>query len=118
MSIPWQDGEAMTPDRAMESIASLRDVPLERSADVLVSELSDHEVVMLDIESGKYFGMERSARVIWDALATPVTLDELVALVRARYPRVDADVCERDTVEFVDDLIRHGLVVPHAGAAA
>ena len=90
------------------------DTLLVRSRRLLASELGPRETVMLDIEQGTYFGVEGVARFIWDALEDPVTLRDVTSMVRARYPEAQPEVCERDTREFVEDLLRHRLVQLHA----
>ena len=90
------------------------DRPLVRSSEVLATALGDREAVMLDIEHGTYFGVEGVARVIWDALEQPVTPREVVGLLRSRYPDVDPEECERDAMEFLEDLVRYRLVQRYA----
>ena len=85
-----------------------------RASDVLTTELASRELVMLDIERGVYFGVEGVARLVWEALVTPITLAELVERVRAKYPEIDPAVCEGDVREFVGSLQRHQLVYPDA----
>lgn len=90
------------------------DLALVRSGGVLATDLGAREAVMLDIERGTYFGVEGVARFIWDALKEPVTPREVIDAVRARYPGVDPEECERDALEFLGDLVRHRLVHRHA----
>lgn len=100
---PYHDAASLEPD-----------VPLVRSGGVLATELGEREAVMLDIERGTYFGVEGVARFIWDALKEPVTPREVVDAVCVRYPSVDHEACERDALEFLEDLVRHRLVQRHA----
>jgi hypothetical protein len=95
------------------------DACLVRSGDVLTTELASRELIMLDVERGTYFGIEGVSRLVWDALASPVTLAEVVERVRAAYPQVDPDACKRDVRAFVLSLLDHRLVefdpAPRAG---
>jgi hypothetical protein len=50
---------------------------LVRRADLMASDLSATETVMMDIDQGLYFGLENVAKDIWDYLASPRTLAEL-----------------------------------------
>lgn len=52
----------------------------------------DDTLVMLDVESGQYVGLNKTATVIWDALAEPVTPAALQELLLARFD-VPADQC-------------------------
>ena len=83
-----------------------------RASDVLTTELASRELVMLDIERGLYFGVEGVARLVWEALGTPVTVAELVDRVCADYPEIDPTVCEDDVREFLESLRQHRLVHP------
>ena len=89
------------------------DLPLVRSGYVLATDLGDREAVMLDIERGTYFGVEGVARLIWDTLKEPVTPREVIAVVRTRFPNVAAEECERDALEFLEDLVRNRLAQRH-----
>jgi hypothetical protein len=97
----------MTP---ADPLALPPDACLVRSGDVLTTELPSQELIMLDVEGGIYFGIQGVSRLVWDALAAPVTLAEVVEQVRAAYPQVDPDVCERDVRAFVRSLLDHRLV--------
>lgn len=76
----------------------------------VVFERFDGELVILDLSSGKYFGLNASAGVLWSALMTGVPAEQIVA---AGAP---ADLVER----FLVRLLEAGLVAaapPAAGPA-
>lgn len=74
-----------------------------------VSATVDGEEVVLHLESGVYFGLDGVAARVWDLLASPRTLPELVERVAEEYA-VERETCERDLRRFVGDLEREGLV--------
>lgn len=82
----------------------------QRTEGLLATELSDSEVVMLDVERGEYFGCEGVSKTIWDALEQPLTLDELVAQVKSDYPDAPAEVAA-DVKSFVTELHENALVM-------
>ncbi len=60
------------------------------------------EIVALDLETSSYLGVNRSAAVLWPALAQGVTRQQLTALLVNRFD-VDADQASSD----IDALLRH-----------
>jgi len=67
------------------------------------------EVVMMDIDSGFYFGMNGVGSVIWKHLSTAITLDELVHKMMNEF-KVDKQTCEADTIEFLDNLLEKNII--------
>ena len=67
------------------------------------------DVVVLDIERTAYLGVNRTGAVIWLALSSGATHQELVSLVMKRF-RVDQDRATQDVEAFVDDLFARGLL--------
>lgn len=80
-----------------------------RNDDLLATDLTPSETVVLDIEGGTYFGVDNVGRLIWDLLASPQPTSEIIAEVCNRYD-VEADQAEADVHEFIDSLITSGLV--------
>ena len=100
----------MMSKRATVGSASLTSATVVvRCGDLLGTELASGELVLLDVDQGTYFGVAGVARLVWDALATPVTVTSLVEDVQAAFPEVDAAKCERDVHAFVSDLLANGL---------
>ncbi len=85
------------------------DTVVQARSDLLATDLSDTESVMLDMDSGSYFGVEAVARTIWDALAEPRAVTDVCQIVASQYEATDADIAS-DTVEFVGQLVNAGLV--------
>ncbi|MFL6158043.1 MAG: PqqD family peptide modification chaperone [Marmoricola sp.] len=69
----------------------------------------DGELVMMGQEQGEYYGLRDVAASIWQHLAEPRTLDQLVDLVSAEWDVTD-EVCRPDIVAFLDDLAVRKLV--------
>lgn len=69
----------------------------------------DGELVMMGQEQGEYFSLRDVAASIWNHLAEPKSLEELVILVSAEYD-VTPETCRDDIVAFLDELTAKKLV--------
>ena len=75
--------------------------------DVLFRQLGD-EIVALDLENGKYFGLNEVGSRVWDLLQTPRSLRAIHAALLQEY-EVSADDLWRDLESLISELVRHGL---------
>lgn len=75
---------------------------------IIHSKIGD-EVVMMDMDSGFYFGLNTIGSAIWDKLASPITAHELVDLLTKEFS-VERIVCESDTHEFLNQLLERGII--------
>jgi len=81
---------------------------LVRASTTISSELDDG-VVMLDIEAGKYFGADEVGYRIWQLLASPIRMQEIVAALIEEYD-VEPSRCEVEVAGFIGSLLDAGLV--------
>lgn len=81
--------------------------------DTLLSRRLGSETVLLDLESGRYYGLEETGTSIWSRLVEGESLRQVHAELLAELD-VDSERLERDLVSFVRDLIERRLVVLHA----
>ena len=51
-----------------------------------------------------------SGRMVWEALETDASLDDLEALFRDVFPDADTDTLRRDVGQILDTLVEVGLV--------
>ncbi len=63
----------------------------------------DGEAVLLNTQSGIYFGMNKTASAIWNLLEVPKTVEEIVAGMMAQFS-VDHDALTRDVEDVVKTL--------------
>lgn len=76
---------------------------------VLTAEI-DGELLMMSIEHGRYFNLNAVATRIWDLLAAPVSVEELVGTLIAEYDVTP--VGAHEAVErFLQDLRERSLLV-------
>lgn len=73
-----------------------------QNKEVIQSRVGD-EVVMLDVESGYYFGLNSVASVIWDMMKDKIELNSLVENLMKEFD-VDKATCELDTLELLEEM--------------
>ena len=67
------------------------------------------EIVVLDLKSGTYYGMDAVGAKVWSVIEQPASLTSIVDAVMAEY-EVDAETCERDVLAFINRMKAAGLV--------
>jgi len=85
------------------------DTLISRAEDVLAT-CVDGEIVLMSIERGSYYGLENTARCIWELLESPRKLEDLCALVKQKYRDKD-DIIDRDVTRFVAEMANEAIVV-------
>ncbi|MEE4200908.1 PqqD family protein [Erythrobacter sp.] len=86
------------------------------SSEVVARELGG-EAVLLDLESGQYFGLDPVGSRIWTLLAqTPLTLAELADRIEEEFDAPRARI-ESDLEALIADLQAQGLIVTSAAAS-
>lgn len=69
----------------------------------------DDEIVILNVKSGRYFGLNDVGATIWERLSDDCSRADLVDAVLAAY-EVDREQASLDVDELVDQLVEAGLV--------
>ena len=87
-----------------------REMTFARNKGRVFTEL-DGETVILDIASGVYSSINEVGTLIWNMLEMPTTFNALMEGIMAEYD-VSEEQCGYDLAVFLDDMIRHGLIVP------
>jgi len=83
--------------------------------DVIASRLED-EVVILDLKSGIYHGLEAVGARIWE-LMSPTTPVHVIRDSLLDEYEVEPERCEQDVLALLDELNSHGLLeVRHEAA--
>jgi len=67
------------------------------------------EVVLLDLDSGTYFGLDSVGGRVWDLLTGTATIGETIETMLAEY-EVDRGILERDVLRLVNELEEKGLI--------
>ncbi len=89
-----------------------KDSVLRRSSDV-PSRAVEGKGILVDLESGYYFSLNRTGQFIWEHLDGVKELQEIVLLMVEQFD-VDEETCLKDCIELADCLAADGLVVSAA----
>ena len=79
-----------------------------QNKEVIQSRIGD-EIVMLDVESGFYFGLNSVASVIWEMMKEQVDLETMVNILIKEFD-VDKATCESDTKELLGQMIEKKII--------
>ena len=90
------------------AVAIDRETVVVCRGDVLAAVVGD-EIVLLDSEQGKYFGLNDIGSDVWNRLAAPTRGGDLFAALTAAYSG-DAAVIESDILDLLGRLVDAGLV--------
>jgi hypothetical protein len=80
-----------------------------RNSKTISGRLHD-ELVMMDIDQGKYFSLNPVATRIWDLLEKYPGVDELCRQLMEEY-EVDFSQCTKEVVEYLNEMLKLGLVL-------
>lgn len=70
------------------------------------------DCVLLHLETGYYYTLNPVGRFIWDLLASPLQMAEVIARVTDEYD-VDGKTAGADVEEILTDLAQENLIVAH-----
>jgi Coenzyme PQQ synthesis protein D (PqqD) len=87
-----------------------RDAAIRINTDVVFREL-EGEMVLLNLASGVYFGLDPVGTRIWGLIAEQRSAAEIVRVLTAEY-EVDAKTCEADLWTLLDTLAANELIAP------
>ena len=91
-----------------ENAIDLEKALIRRNPGAISSDL-DGEVVILDMESGKYHGLDTTGTKIWELLENQISLNEIVLQLMTKYS-VEREQCTTDVKEFIYQMMDSGLV--------
>ena len=75
----------------------------------VMSRLVGDETVLLDLESGLYFGLDNVGQRIWESVSAGEDLGATVDAIVADYD-VDKAQAEADVIDFASMLVERGLL--------
>ena len=67
------------------------------------------EAVILNLDSGVYYGLDAVGARIWNLIQSPISVAEIQRILLDEYD-VDADQCERDVLALIERLVAEGLI--------
>lgn len=69
----------------------------------------DNELVMMDLDKGKYYSLNSVGSSIWNMLKTPMTLSDLVTSLTKEFD-IDYNKCCLEVTEFLNRLYDSELI--------
>ena len=78
-------------------------------AETVFAQEVDGEMVLLDMESENYFGLDEVGTAIWQAMQEKDTLKEVLNVLLEQY-EVEEEMLENDLSDFIGKLVESGLV--------
>ena len=75
----------------------------------VMSRLVGDETVLLDLESGMYFGLDGAGKRIWESIGEGLTLGEIAARIVSEY-EVEEEQARTDLIQFASELLERGLL--------
>ena len=79
-----------------------------QNAEIIQSKIGE-EVVMLDMESGFYFGLNSVASIIWGMMEKGISFKDLCDQLTEQFD-VERALCESDTQELIDQLLEKKII--------
>ncbi len=76
---------------------------ISRNPEIIHSAMDD-EVVMMSVDQGLFFGVDKIGTHIWNLLETPAKVDGLIEKLVTHYD-VDPELCKNDTLLFLNDML-------------
>jgi Coenzyme PQQ synthesis protein D (PqqD) len=77
--------------------------------EAVVSRELDGETVLLNLETGMYFGLDAVGTEMWRAIRDAATLGDALTAVRSQY-EIDEATIRADFLELADELLAKGLL--------
>lgn len=84
---------------------------LKTSKEVLSREI-EGETVLLNVETGIYFGLDATGTAVWNALQKKNRFGDIMKAVQDQF-EVDPKTCREDLTRFISSLEKHGLLQVH-----
>lgn len=75
----------------------------------VVSRALEGELVLLNLETETYFGLDEVGTRMWEVLTACPSIEGAYDQLASEYA-IDAATLRRDLADLVEDLVRHGLV--------
>jgi hypothetical protein len=75
----------------------------------LIAEPIDDELVMADIDAGKYYGLNNIAAAIWQNVETKISVEDLCKRLCENY-EVTAEQCSTEVLAFLNELETRNLI--------
>jgi hypothetical protein len=81
---------------------------ITRNEELLSGEI-DHEIVIMNLDSGSYHVINKTGQRIWELLEKPMTVEEICSTISEEY-EVDTQICLDEVLKFLADLQSRQIV--------
>ena len=82
---------------------------LKRNPELLAVDM-DGETVMMDMDSGNYFGVNAVGSHIWEVLEMDNTAKAIIESVQSHFEMAEADNVQDDVLTFLSDMQEQKLI--------
>ncbi len=79
-----------------------------QATDLVMSEVDD-EIMLMSVDSGKYYGMDEVGSRIWQLIRHPIAISDLCEMLADEF-EVDDLTCQQDVLAFLNELSSEGLI--------
>lgn len=93
----------------MSSVRPLLGDDIIARVETVVATEMDGEIIMMSVESGRYFHLDDIATEIWRNLDQPRSVEEIVGRLREVFD-VPVDKCRMDTVTLISKLVEFNVL--------
>ncbi|MEM6786221.1 MAG: PqqD family protein [Myxococcota bacterium] len=93
-----------------------RDEQTYRVRDQVLSRMLDDEVVLLDLASGTYFGLNEVGAEVWQLLEREADVAAIRNHLAATFATGRDDDVDGDLDQLLEELQRRGLIEPREGS--
>lgn len=80
-----------------------------RNEKIIHGELDDNEI-MVNMDKGKYYGLNLVAKRIWDMIVSPKGFDEIVEILMNEYD-IDKQRCTAEVTSFLESALERGIII-------
>lgn len=81
---------------------------IRQSSGVLFNQVDD-DLVMMDVEKGSYFGVNAVGAAIWNMIAEPIRIQDVIRQLLEQYD-VTEEVCRQETLAFLEQAHEKGFI--------
>jgi hypothetical protein len=91
------------------------DALIATSPELMAAPLGAEEIVILHLETGRYYSLSSVGAEVWKLLLAPRRVSDIVDAIVTAYD-VEAAQCEADVQALLDDMAREQLIaIQHEG---
>lgn len=84
------------------------DSVITRNDDMVAGEV-DADIMIMSLDSGKYFQLNPVGGEVWNALHEPLAVSELFDVLENKFS-VERTLLERETLEFLGELLSRQII--------